>query len=109
MLGGVFGNTTGIAPGYKGSLSWWKLELYSEGEYVFDTGDSSDSFFYELHHAYGVKEILGFRGGYQGSDPAQGEYPIVLTSQFVDNIHQQGGTVLGTSRGPVDIGGRWRT
>lgn len=46
MLGGVFGDTTGIAPGYKGSLSWWKLELYSEGEYVFDTGDSSGSFFY---------------------------------------------------------------
>jgi hypothetical protein len=46
MLGGVFGNTDGIAPGYKGSLSWWKLELYSEGEYVFDTGDSSESFFY---------------------------------------------------------------
>jgi len=46
MLGGVFGNTTGIAPGYKGSLSWWKLELYSEGEYVFDTGNSSESFFY---------------------------------------------------------------
>ena len=38
MLGGVFGETTGVAPGYKGSLSWWKLELYSEGEYVFDTG-----------------------------------------------------------------------
>jgi len=46
MLGGVFGDITGIAPGYKGSLSWWKLELYSEGEYVFDTGHSSDSFFY---------------------------------------------------------------
>ena len=46
MLGGVFGNTTGIAPGYKGSLSWWKLELSSEGEYVFDTRDSSGSFFY---------------------------------------------------------------
>jgi hypothetical protein len=46
MLGGVFGNTTGIAPGYKGSLSWWKLELYSEGEYVIDTGNSSESFFY---------------------------------------------------------------
>ena len=35
MLGGVFGDTTGIAPGYKGSLSWKKLELYSEGESVF--------------------------------------------------------------------------
>jgi hypothetical protein len=46
ILGGVFGETTGIAPGYKGSLSWWKLEVYSEGEYLFDTGDSSKSFFY---------------------------------------------------------------
>jgi len=46
MLGGVFGNTTGIAPGYKGSLGWWRLELYSEGEYVFDMDDSSESFFY---------------------------------------------------------------
>jgi hypothetical protein len=46
MLGGVFGNTTGIAPGYRGTLSWWKLVLYSEGEYVFDTGDRSASFFY---------------------------------------------------------------
>ena len=46
MLGGVFGDTVGIAPGYTGSLSWWKLELYSEGEYLFDTRDSSGSFFY---------------------------------------------------------------
>lgn len=46
MLGGVFGNTTGIAPGYEGTLSWWQLELYSEGEYVVDPGDSSASFFY---------------------------------------------------------------
>ena len=46
ILGGVFGDTTGIAPGYKGSLSWSKLELYSEGEYLFDTSNSSDSFFY---------------------------------------------------------------
>jgi hypothetical protein len=46
MLGGVFGDTTGLAPGYKGSLSWWKLALYSEGEYVFDTGNTADSYFY---------------------------------------------------------------
>ncbi len=61
------------------------------------------SLFLELHHAYGVKEVLGFRGGYQGLDPARGAEPIVLTADFVDDIHQQGGTVLGTSRGPVDI------
>ena len=46
MLGGVFGKTNGYAPGYEFTLSWRKLQLYSEGEYVFDTGNSSDSFFY---------------------------------------------------------------
>ena len=46
MLGGLFGDMAGIAPGYGGSLGWWKLGLYSEGEYVFDTRDSSGSFFY---------------------------------------------------------------
>jgi hypothetical protein len=46
MLGGVFGTAAGIAPGYKGTLSWWKIELYSEGEYMFNTGDSSENFFY---------------------------------------------------------------
>jgi len=46
MFGGVFGNTVGVAPGYKGSLSWRKLEFASEGEYVLDAGDASESFFY---------------------------------------------------------------
>jgi hypothetical protein len=46
MLGGVFGDTTGVAPGWTGSLRWWKLDLSSQGEYVFDTRSSSDSFFY---------------------------------------------------------------
>jgi hypothetical protein len=46
MIGGVFGDTVGVAPAYKGSLSWSKLEFYSEGEYVFDTSSTSDSFFY---------------------------------------------------------------
>jgi hypothetical protein len=46
MIGAVFGDLDGVAPGYKGSLSWWKLEFYSEGEFVFDTASSSDNFFY---------------------------------------------------------------
>jgi hypothetical protein len=46
MLGGIIGDTTGIAPGYEGSLEWWKLELYSEGEYVYDTRGTSGDFFY---------------------------------------------------------------
>lgn len=46
IVGGVFGKTTGIAPGYELTLSWRSLQLYSEGEYVFDTGEASNSFFY---------------------------------------------------------------
>jgi 6-phosphofructokinase 1 len=62
------------------------------------------SAFLELHHTYGVKQVLGFRDGYQGLDPANGLEPIVLNPDLVDDIHKEGGTVLGTSRGPVDIG-----
>jgi 6-phosphofructokinase 1 len=62
------------------------------------------SLFLELHFAYGVKEVLGFRGGYLGLDPVLGKKPIVLTPKLVNDIHQEGGTILGTSRGPVDIG-----
>jgi hypothetical protein len=46
MFGGVFGNTSAVAPAYKGSLQWAKLEFSSEGEYVFDVNDSSENFFY---------------------------------------------------------------
>jgi hypothetical protein len=46
MIGGVFGLTDAVAPGYKGSLGWRSLEFYSEGEYVFATGDASERFFY---------------------------------------------------------------
>src|SRR6516164_7994991 len=60
------------------------------------------SLFFEMHHDYGVKEVLGFRWGYQGLDPEHGAEPLVLTPEVVDGIHLQGGTILGTSRGPVD-------
>jgi 6-phosphofructokinase 1 len=62
------------------------------------------SIFLELHHGYGVKDVLGFRDGYQGLDPARGREPIALDTDFVDDIHKDGGSVLGTSRGPVDTG-----
>lgn len=46
MIGGVLGNTSGIAPGYKAALSWRKVELSTEGEYVFDLRNHPGSFFY---------------------------------------------------------------
>ncbi|WP_430933590.1 ATP-dependent 6-phosphofructokinase [Saccharicrinis sp. 156] len=61
------------------------------------------SLFLELHHAYGVMDVIGFRGGYKGLDPVLGKEPYILTTELVDGIHKKGGTFLGTSRGPVDI------
>jgi 6-phosphofructokinase 1 len=61
------------------------------------------SLFHEMHHAYGVKGVLGFRWGYHGLDPEQGAEPLVLTPEIVRGIHLQAGTILGTSRGPVDM------
>ena len=46
MVGGVFGETTGVSWGYRLSLRWWRLEIYSEGEYFHDMGNSSNDFFY---------------------------------------------------------------
>ena len=46
MFGVVFGQTTGVAPGYNLSISYKKIELISQGEYVFDTDDHTGSFFY---------------------------------------------------------------
>lgn len=61
------------------------------------------SAFFELHHNHGVPEVLGIRYGYQGLNPEAAEPPLRLTTKFVEDIHREGGTVLGSSRGAQDI------
>lgn len=46
LLGGVFGNTNGIAPGFAFELNYRKLSFSSEGEYLFSTDEKESSFFY---------------------------------------------------------------
>jgi hypothetical protein len=46
MIGGVFGNVNGIAPGAEITATYKKLELYNASEYLFDTGTKANSFFY---------------------------------------------------------------
>lgn len=52
-----------------------------------------------LSRSYGVKNIYGFRYGYQGISNERHE-PYHLTPEFVNNIHEEGGSILCTSRGP---------
>jgi hypothetical protein len=46
MIGGVFGRSTGIAPGVEASLTYKRIQLWISSEYVFDTSDRSASFYY---------------------------------------------------------------
>ncbi|XHR29942.1 MAG: ATP-dependent 6-phosphofructokinase [Chthoniobacteraceae bacterium] len=57
-----------------------------------------------LSYNYGIKEIYGFRYGYEGLVPSFGRVPVQLTPEKVVSIHKLGGTMLGSSRGPQDVG-----
>ncbi|MCL4148730.1 UNVERIFIED_CONTAM: hypothetical protein GTU68_020896 [Idotea baltica] len=56
-----------------------------------------------LNYRYGVEKILGVRYGYQGFIPEFGHPFIDLTPELVSDIHQFGGTILGSSRGDQDV------
>ena len=54
----------------------------------------------ELSDHYGVDQIVGFANGYSGL--VKGDEPVALTRSLVADIHNRGGTILGTSRGDQD-------
>jgi 6-phosphofructokinase 1 len=54
-------------------------------------------------NSYGVRSVLGIRYGLKGFFP-WGLEPVELTPKNVRHIHEVGGTILGTSRGPQDSG-----
>jgi 6-phosphofructokinase 1 len=54
----------------------------------------------ELADNYGVTDIFGFRDGFRGL--VGGAAPIRLSHDIVSDIHNRGGTILGTSRGNQD-------
>ena len=56
----------------------------------------------ELTTHYGVKRIFGFRNGYQGFISRYGHDVLDLTPETVATIGEDGGTLLGTSRGQQD-------
>ncbi len=57
----------------------------------------------ELHYGYNVQNIYGIRYGLQGFIPKFGHNVIDLTPDEVSDIHERGGSVLGSSRGPQEI------
>lgn len=54
-------------------------------------------------YRYGVRDIVGLKYGYEGLAPSFGHVPVKMTPDLVEDIHQKGGTILGTSRGNQDV------
>ena len=59
------------------------------------------SLYLQLHYHYGVPAVMGIRYGYSGFAPEATAPPLWLNAEMVNSIHQMGGTLLGTSRGPI--------
>lgn len=57
----------------------------------------------ELHYNYEVRKIFGIRYGLQGFIAKYGHDFMELTPETVTDIHAQGGSILGSSRGPQDM------
>jgi len=94
MLGAVLGRTDGLAPGYRFSLDWWRLSLYTEGEVVFDAHERSDSFFYSWSELT-VSPVAWLRAGIVAQKTEVYEYEREI----------QRGLLVGGTVGPVTITG----
>jgi len=46
MVGAVFGNLNGVAPGFEVEARWGRVAFWLEGEYVFDFKDSAGNYLY---------------------------------------------------------------
>ncbi len=57
----------------------------------------------ELWFHYGVRRISGFTRGFRGFIPDECCEVIDLTPETVSSIHDDGGTILGTSRGRQEV------
>ncbi len=55
-----------------------------------------------LWYRYGVREIFGLRYGFEGLIASSDHEPLLLKPELVEDIHKDGGTILGTSRGPQE-------
>jgi len=57
----------------------------------------------EAFHNYDVAGVMGIRYGLEGFIPEYGHEIMDLNPESVSRIHQFGGTILGSSRGPQSI------
>lgn len=83
--------------------SWTRAAIVTCGGLCPGLNDVIKGVVQVLWFDYGVRSIFGVPYGYAGLNPAKGHSPIPLNPDVVDTIHEDGGTILGSSRGAQDV------
>ncbi|MBN2529745.1 MAG: ATP-dependent 6-phosphofructokinase [Deltaproteobacteria bacterium] len=84
--------------------AWTRAAIVTCGGLCPGLNDVIKSIVETLYFDYGVRHIFGIRYGFEGLIPEFKHEPMMLDPDAVDKIHEEGGTILGSSRGPQDVG-----
>lgn len=79
--------------------SWTRAAIVTCGGLCPGLNNVIKSLVRVLWFDYGVRNIFGIPYGYRGLNPEYGYAPKILDPDIVDNIQEDGGTILGSSRG----------
>lgn len=82
--------------------AWTRAAIVTCGGLCPGLNDVVKALVNTLWLGYGVTNIFGIRYGYRGLVTSSGLDPIELNPDVVDTIHENGGSILGTSRGEQD-------
>jgi len=96
MLGGAWGTTQAFVPALEASVAWKQFDFYIEAEYVSDSHQRSDSYFYAWSEL-GFRPVERLRVGIAGQ----------RTTTYSNQRDIQRGPFAQVTWGPVTIGGYW--
>jgi hypothetical protein len=96
LLGGAWGSTQAFVPALEASVAWKKFDFYIEAEYVSDSHQHSDSYFYAWSEL-GFRPVEWLRVGIAGQ----------RTRTYGNERDIQRGPFAQVTWGPVTLGGYW--
>jgi 6-phosphofructokinase 1 len=79
--------------------AWTRAAIVTCGGLCPGINDVIKALVNTLHFTYGVDNIFGIPYGYRGLAPKYGHKPVELSPDVVDTIPENGGSILGSSRG----------
>jgi 6-phosphofructokinase 1 len=82
--------------------AWSKAAILTAGGLCPGLNDVVKGLTCTLKQHYNVPMVYGIRYGFRGLIPEFNLEPMILTADNVDELHEYGGTILGSSRGRQD-------